>query len=462
MELAGVRVVVIGLGVSGRAAALLLARRGARVTGSDSSPDPMSADEMVLLEQAGITVETGGHGPALLDGTDMVVLSPGVDPGSGPAAAARERGLKVVSEIEVASWYFEGEIVGITGTNGKSTVTAMAAEMLSTGGVRTVPGGNLGRAFSTIVDEDEGIEVVVLELSSFQLEQIDRIHVGTGVVLNITPDHLDRYSGFEAYEAAKTRLWEGQNDDDWAIYCADDQGAARSVEKTSGIKIPFTLGKRPGEWGGWIELRQGVEKAVVSIPGESEPVPLFTVDDLTLPGPHNLSNALAASMVARRFRVEAEAIGEALRRFRGLPHRMELVAQSEGVRFFDDSKATNVESAKAALSSFISDVVLIAGGRHKGSSYLPLKEELLRCGKAAVVIGESSSQMKEELEGSVPLYEEKSLNRAVKRAYQLARPEGVVLLAPACSSFDMFDNYVERGEIFQKSVLELVGGMEGV
>ena len=462
MEIAGVRVAVIGLGVSGRAAARLLAHRGARVTGSDSSPDPMSADEMVMLQQSGITVETGGHSPALLDGIDMVVLSPGVDPESGPAAEAVERGLKVVGEIEVASWYFEGEIVGITGTNGKSTATSMAAEMLSAGGVRTVPGGNLGRAFSTIVDEKEEIEVVVLELSSFQLEQIDRFHVGTGVVLNITPDHLDRYSGYEAYEAAKTRLWEGQNDDDWAIYSADDQGAASTVEKTSGIKIPFTLGKRPGEWGGWIELQQGVEQAVVSIPGESEPLPLFTANDLTLPGPHNLSNALVASLVARRFGVGAEAIGEALRGFRGLPHRMELVAQSEGIRFYDDSKATNVESAKAALSSFVSDVVLIAGGRHKGSSYLPLRDELLRCGKAAVLIGESSGQMKEELKDSVPLYEEDSLDQAVQRACRLAKPEGVVLLAPACSSFDMFNNYVDRGEAFQKSVFLLISEMEGV
>jgi UDP-N-acetylmuramoylalanine--D-glutamate ligase len=422
----------------------------------------MGIDELALLEQTGISVETGGHSTTLLDGSDIVVLSPGVDPASGPAAAALERGLKVVSEIEVASWFFEGEIVGITGSNGKSTVTAMAAEMLSAGGVKTVPGGNLGRAFSSIVDEEEGIEVVVLELSSFQLEQIDTFRAGTGVVLNVTPDHLDRYPRFEAYEAAKARLWEGQKDDDWAIYGADDPGAVRSVQGAPGTRLPFTLGQRPGESGGWIEKGKGVEEGMASIPGDPGPLPLFTSGDLALPGPHNLSNALAASLVARRFQVGAEAIREAVKCFKGLPHRMELVAQSEGIRFFDDSKATNVESAKAALSSFSSNVVLIAGGKHKGSSYLPLKEELLRCGKAAVLIGESGRLMKEELKGSVPLYEEKSLESAVMKACRLAKPEGVVLLAPACSSFDMFDNYVERGEVFQKSVLALLEGRKGV
>ena len=457
MEVAGARVVVIGLGVSGSAAARLLARRGARVLGSDSAPDLMSRDEMAALEGLGIAIETGGHCPNLLDGADLVVLSPGVDPGAGPAAQALGRAMKVVSEVEVASWYFDGTVVGITGSNGKSTTTALAAEMLAAGGVRTVPGGNLGRAFSTIVDDEEDIEVVVLELSSFQLEQVDAFRAETGVMLNVTPDHLDRYPALESYEAAKARLWEGQRKEDWAIFSADDPGAARLAATAPGIKIPFTLGGRPGTYGGWIEERAGVKQAVASLPDEEKPSLLFRADDVPLPGPHNLSNALAAALVARRYGADVDAIGVGLRRFKGLEHRMELVGSVEGVSFYDDSKATNVDSARASLSSFLSDVVLIAGGKHKGTSYLPLREEVLRCCKAVVLTGEARPYLREELEGAVPIYEEESLEAAVDRAFYLARPRGVVLLAPACSSFDMFDNYKQRGRIFQGVVRDLLG-----
>ena len=455
MEVVGLRVVVIGLGVSGRAAARLLARRGARVLGSDIAPQPMSPEERVGLEQLGVDIETGGHSHSLLDGADLVVLSPGVDPTGGPAGEALGQGLKVVSEVEVASWYFEGAVVAITGSNGKSTTTALAAEMLSAGGVRTVPGGNLGRAFSTIVDEEE-IEVVVLELSSFQLERVDTFRAETGVLLNVTPDHLDRYPALDAYVAAKARLWDGQRGEDWAVFGADDPGASRLVGRAPGVQIPFTLGGRPGPLGAWIEEQGGRRMAVAALPGEAEPLPLFFADEVPLPGPHNLSNAMAAALVARRYGVEAGAITGALQRFQGLTHRLELVGTLDGVSFYDDSKATNVDSAKASLISFEADVVLIAGGKHKGTSYQPLRRELSRCGRAAVLIGEARPRLREELEDTVPIHEAESMEDAVFQASQLARPEGVVLLAPACSSFDMFDDYKHRGRVFQEAVQQLI------
>jgi UDP-N-acetylmuramoylalanine--D-glutamate ligase len=450
------RVVVIGLGVSGRAASLMLARRGARVLGSDLAEEPMSEAEARVLEEAGVAVETGRHSPTLLDGVDLVLLSPGVDPSLGPAADALQRGLRVVSEIEAASWFYNGTIVGITGSNGKSTTTALAAEMMTSGGVRAVPGGNLGRPFATIVDDETEIEVVVLELSSFQLEQVEAFRAHTGVLLNVTPDHLDRYPDMDAYVAAKARLWENQQAGDWAIFGADDPRASRLASHASGIRIPITLGDRPEGYGAWIEDRSGNDVAVAALPGDKEEVDLFETSDVPLPGSHNLTNALAAASAARRMGVEPDAIRRALSRFQGLPHRLQHVGSVGGVAFYDDSKATNVESATAALEGFDEGVVLIAGGKHKGSSYEPLRDGLRECGQAAILIGEATRYMRAELEGPVPVHEAESLEQAVEMAYELARPSGIVLLAPACSSFDMFTSYRHRGEVFQTSVQRII------
>jgi UDP-N-acetylmuramoylalanine--D-glutamate ligase len=456
VDVGGQKTVVIGLGASGRAAARFLARRGARVFASDISAGVLSEAEIGELEQAGITVETGGHSAGLLDSAELVVLSPGVDPAGGVAAEAISRGIPTVSEIEVAARACETPLIGITGSNGKSTTTALAAEMLQASGIRTVAGGNLGRAFASIVDEEADLEVIVLELSSFQLELIETFRAGTGVLLNVTPDHLDRHPTLEAYEAAKARLWANQLADDWAIYSADDPGAVRLTETAGSEKIPVTLGSEPAGFGAWIGTRNAERVAIARLPGHEAEEVLFPVASCPLPGPHNLGNALAAAVAARRYGAESGAIERALRDFRGLPHRLELIADKEGVRFYNDSKATNVDSARAALSGFESGVVLIAGGRYKGVPFTPLHGELARCGRAAVLIGESRPWLKAELDGSVPLHEAESLAEAVTLARDLARPEGIVLLAPACSSFDMFSNYEERGDLFRQAVLELV------
>ena len=455
MDVAGKRVVIIGLGISGRSVAGLLARRGARVVASDSASQPDRQGELAELESRGVEIETGGHSRTLLDGADLVVLSPGVDPASGPAAEALKRGMKVVSEIEAASWFFDGSVIGITGSNGKSTTTALTADMLLAGGISAVAGGNLGRAFSSIVVEEPEAEVIVLELSSFQLEKIETFRAETGVLLNVTPDHLDRHPTAELYEAAKARLWEGQRQGDWAIYCADDDGATRLAGLAPGERLSFTLDGRPAGPGAWIEDHEGTTHAVASLPGSEETELLFALDDLQLPGSHNLLNALAAALAARRYGIRRNAIGEALRAFRALPHRMEPVGVIEGVRFYNDSKATNVASAQAALSGFESGVVLLAGGKYKGIPFSPLREELKRCGTAAVLIGESRPWLLNDLEGTVPLHEAESLEDAVTTAWRLAGDEGVVLFAPACSSFDMFSNYEERGDRFREAVSRL-------
>lgn len=462
MKVEGKRVVVIGLGVSGRAVATLLARRGARVFGSDIAEDPMTPEQVAAMEALGVALETGGHSPTVLDGADLVVLSPGVDPAAGPAADALKRGLPVVSEVEAASWYFEGSIVGITGSNGKSTTTAMAAEMLAEGGLRSVPGGNLGRPFAAIVEEEHDLDVIVLELSSFQLEQVDAFHAHTAVLLNVTPDHLDRYPDMDAYVEAKARLWECQVEQDWAIYGADDPGASRLAQRARGKRIPFTLGGRPGRWGAWVEKRHSLMVAVASLPPDEETVDLFESSDVPLPGRHNFANALAAACVARRYGVEPDDIRRALAAFQGLPHRLQPAGRIGEVRFFDDSKATNVESAVAALSAFERGVVLIAGGKHKGSSYVPLRRELERCGKGVVLIGEAVPRLREDLGDAVALHEAQTLEEATERAFELARPDGVVLLAPACSSFDMFTSYRHRGEVFQTAVQRIITRESGV
>ncbi|MFO7768108.1 MAG: UDP-N-acetylmuramoyl-L-alanine--D-glutamate ligase [bacterium] len=461
MDLGGKRAVVIGLGVSGRAAARLLSARGARVLASDSGRPEGAGAELDDLRGAGVEVETGGHRPGLTESADLVVLSPGVDPSAGPAAEALAAGRKVVSEVEAASWSFDGRIVGITGSNGKSTTTSLCAAMLQRAGVRAAAGGNLGRAFSDLVLEEPDIEVMVLELSSFQLERVEDFRAHTGVLLNVTPDHLDRYPDMAAYSAAKARLWEGQEEEDWALFGADDPGAVRVSAPAPGFRIPVSRLSGPQRPGVWVERRGGGEAAVAALPGMEERV-LFSLSSVPLPGEHNAANAMSAAAAAARYGAGREQIEEALRGFKALSHRLERVGEREGVVFYNDSKATNTDAARAALTGFDEGVVLIAGGKHKGSSYAPLARELARCGKAAVLIGEARPHLLAELEGSVPLHEADSLEEAVGRAWELARPEGVVLMAPACSSFDMFDDYKHRGRVFTGAVRRITeSGGEG-
>jgi UDP-N-acetylmuramoylalanine--D-glutamate ligase len=445
MELSGKRILVVGLGRSGAAAARLCARRGARVTVTDLRPEP----ELASTLPAEIARELGGHRRESFLGADLIVLSPGVPP-LPEVAAARERGVTVTGEIELASRFVSAPIVAITGTNGKSTTTTLAGAILAAGGRPTFVGGNLGVPLADAVGSPAAgaSGVCVLELSSFQLETVERFHAHVAVLLNVTADHLDRYPDLEAYGRAKARVFANQTEADFALVNLDDARVERLSAGLSGKRVGFST-RRKLEEGGWIDG----DSLCVRLPeGDLERYP---AQPPGLIGRHNQENALAAVMAARltgATSVEADLV---LQSFRALAHRMELVAEVAGVAYFDDSKGTNVGAVVAALSGFPRRVVLIAGGRDKGGSYQPLAAAMAEVGRGAVVIGEAGPAIGEALAPVVPVVKATTMEEAVHSAAGLARPGDAVVLSPACSSFDMFRNYEHRAQVFRAAVERL-------
>ena len=429
LQLADKRVLVVGLGRSGIAAAQLCAARGARVTATDKRrPEEL---KLTALPDS-VLRELGGHRRESFLGADLIVLSPGV-PEIPELGAARAAG------------------VAITGTNGKSTTTTLVGEMLRATGRPTFVGGNLGEplaeAVGTPAAETDGFCVV--EVSSFQLETTETFHPRVAVLLNITPDHLDRYDGIEGYAAAKARIFAAQTAADFAVVNFDDPQAVRASApgraRREGFSIIESLAS--GAWlGGPLMLR---------LPGA--PPETYTSALPWLIGQrHNQSNALAALLAARLAGAAPEAALQGLLAFRPLAHRMELVAETNGVAYYDDSKGTNVGAVVAALDGFPRPVVLIAGGRDKGGDYAPLAEALRRVGRAAVLIGEAADKMQGAFSGVLPLERAPTLEAAVATAARLARPGDAVVLSPACSSFDMFRDYAHRAEVFRAAVARLV------
>lgn len=441
--LEGVPVLVVGLGASGRAAARFLAERGAAVTANDSRQTVDEADE---LEAAGVTLALGGHDEALFTGASLIVVSPGVPP--LPALdAAEARGVPIWSEVELASRFLGGTLVAITGTNGKSTVTSLVAAMGEAAGVPTFAGGNLGTPLLEAVGTEAGERgLVVAEVSSFQLERVDRFRPKVAVLLNVSEDHLDRYEGYAGYVAAKGKIFRAQGSADHAVVPADDQVCLGLAE--AGAASVHTFG--PGG-----EVR--VEDRTLRDHGSELEVP---VDALALVGGPGELNACAAALCARLAGIGTDAIRATLVSFAGLPHRMQRVAEVRGVTFYDDSKATNVGAAVAAIAGFADGpgkVVLIAGGRDKGGSYAPLREALAAHGRAAVLIGEAAETIREALGEVVPVEQRGGMDDAVAAALDQAAPGDAVLLAPACSSFDMYRSYAHRGDAFQDAVRALGG-----
>lgn len=449
MELRGARVLVVGLGKSGVASARLLVAQGARVIAADLRDEASLGAVAVELRALGVELQLGPHDPALFSAADRIVLSPGV--GMNDALVAADRaGVPVISEIELAAWFLRGTIVAITGTNGKSTVTSLVGEMCAATGRPTFVGGNLGTplvdAIGTKAAEPGGI--VVAEVSSFQLERVARFRAHVAVLLNVTPDHLDRHGSLAAYAAAKGRVFHGQRPDDAAIVPAHDPICMPLARAGVGRVLSFGTG-------GDVEVREGV----IVDHGSTLRLP---VAELGLRGGHNVDNAMAAALAARMVGVGVAEITSVLRGFRGLPHRMAHVRDLDGVAYYDDSKATNVGAAVAALEGLegqVSRVVLIAGGKDKGGSYAPLEAKLARLGRAAVLIGEAAPVIREALgKSSIPVVEASSMQEAVERARSLAQPGDAVLLAPACASFDMFQSYAHRGDVFQEAVRGLGAG----
>jgi UDP-N-acetylmuramoylalanine--D-glutamate ligase len=436
------RVTVAGAARSGLAAAELLARRGARVTLSDSRAEVPDADR---LRSLGVTLELGGHVRETFTGADLVVLSPGVPPTLEVLQAARERGVPVIAEIELASRWLRGRVIAITGTKGKSTTTALTGRMLEAAGFKVTVGGNIGSPLSAQVSTSTPETFHVVETSSFQLEQIATFHPWIAVMLNLSPDHLDRHADFASYAAAKGRIFENQDAGDYAVINADDPAVLELARRGRAVQRPFSragaITRGTVVEGGWI-VDRSPEKAERLVP----------LDAIRLLGPHLVSDVMAAATVGAIAGAAPSAMTAAVGAFRGLEHAMELVANVSGVRFVNDSKATNVESALRSIESFDRGLVPIMGGKFKGGDLRLLREPLRARATAVVVIGEARELLREALGDVLPVHEADDFAAAIASAYELAKPSGVVLLAPACASFDMFKDYAERGRRFKDEV----------
>jgi UDP-N-acetylmuramoylalanine--D-glutamate ligase len=441
-DVSGKRVVVVGGARSGVAAADLLARRGARVTLSDARP---AIDAPDSLRRAGVTLELGRHDASTFDEADLVVLSPGVPPEQEMVARARTRGVPVIGELELASRWLQGRVIAITGTKGKSTTTTLTGRMLESAGFKVSVGGNIGSPLSGQVDGSTRDMVHVVETSSFQLEQIETFHPWIAVMLNLSPDHLDRHPSVEAYAAAKARIFENQEAGDFAVINADDPTVLALAQQGRATLRPFSRSRSISEgtslMDGWITERRG--------PAVNRLVP---VDAIHLLGPHMVDDVMAAATIGAIVGVASDRMTAVVRDFRGLEHAMELVAEFEGVRFVNDSKATNVDAATRAIESFDGGVVAILGGRFKGGDLQRVRRALERRGRGVVAIGEAAPLVRQAVGGVVPVMDAASMGEAVDAALALARPDGVVLLAPACASFDMFADYAERGRRFKEEV----------
>jgi len=449
MDLSGKRVLVVGLARTGVAAALFSAGYGATVKATDEKPEAQLGDIPERLRAAGITLELGGHVPSSFLDQDLIVLSPGVPAHLPELDKAREAGIPVWSEVELAWRFLRGKLVAITGSNGKTTTTSLVGHILKTAGIPTLVGGNIGTPLLALVETSEDKSVTVAEISSFQLETIEAFRPEIGVVLNITPDHLDRHVTFDAYAKAKMRMFENQIERDVAVLNADDP------------EITKRMPSRPHVY--WFSRQKRVAQGAFLRDGqimfriEGDEFPLVRRDDIPLRGDHNVENVLAACAASYLAGAAPAAIAAGVKSFKGVEHRLEFVAEINGVSFYNDSKATNVDAAVKALEAFPGPLLVILGGKDKGSPYEPLRAPLKQVARGAFLIGEAASKIATEVGDAVPMTEAGTLDRAVQLAFEQAKPGNVVLLAPACSSFDQFENYEHRGRVFKQLVAELEG-----
>ncbi|MBI3932304.1 MAG: UDP-N-acetylmuramoyl-L-alanine--D-glutamate ligase [Acidobacteria bacterium] len=450
MDLEGQPVVVVGLARSGIAAAEFLARRGARVVATDRKGAGELAPEVLKLMEHGVALELGGHRAASFTAAAAVVVSPGVPWGLPELDAARSSGVPVIAEIELAFRHLSGTVVAVTGTKGKSTTTAALGEMLAAAGRDVRVGGNIGRPLVGLVEGSDDATVFAVEVSSFQLEGIESFRPKIAVLLNLSTDHLDRHASFEEYASAKARIFENQTPDDWALVNVDD---LETLRRSEGIRARRLLvrpsGPLPGGDGAFVEA--GLAR--LRLGGRTET--LFPLSAVRLPGAHLAGDLLVAAVAARLLGTPADAIARAVTAFRGLEHVLERVAEVRGVVFYDDSKATNVDAARRGLEAFDRPVLAIVGGRYKGGDFEDLREVAARRVKAVLAIGESQERVALALASVTPVIPCDSLAEAVERAFGAAEPGDAVVLAPGCSSFDMFRDYAERGRAFKEAVRRL-------
>ena len=448
VDLKDKRVLVVGLGKSGVASALFLKSRGAKVTVSDAKPEAELRDEILLLLEHGIAVETGGHGDRTFRGQDLIVVSPGVPFDAPQLVQARQLGEKVIGEIELAAQFLAGPIVAITGANGKTTTTSLAGEIIAAGKFATLVGGNIGTPAISFVDQAGPATWTVLEVSSFQLETIVEFRPKIAVILNITPDHLDRHKTFDNYVNAKARVFENQSAEDFTVLNADDPTTVALSSRTRAQLIWFSRHKEV-EKGAFVRAAH-----IYFCDGDGERA-IMPLAEVPLKGAHNLENVLAGVSIGILVGCQPEQIRQAVRNFQAVEHRLEFVAKVAGVDYYNDSKATNVDATIKALESFPANIHLILGGKDKGSDYSVLNELLRQRVKRVYTIGAAAAKIESQIRGAVEIAHAETLENAVRRASDHAVAGDVIVLAPACSSFDQFQSYEHRGRVFKEIVHSL-------
>jgi UDP-N-acetylmuramoylalanine--D-glutamate ligase len=446
-ELRGKRVLVVGLARTGVATALFCAARGANVTATDARTENEIGEALVPLRAAGAKLELGGHRENTFLEQDLIIPSPGVPADAPLLQAARAKGVTIWSEVELAGRFLRGRLIGITGSNGKTTTTSLIEHILRNAGFSTILAGNIGTPLIARVEHTSDDSITVVELSSFQLELIETFRPNISVFLNLTPDHLDRHHSLEAYARAKARIFENQTESDSAVLNADDPATAPLVPAKPHVY--------------WFSRKQRVAQGafvrendiVFRHDGQEEAV--LNLKEIPLPGGHNVENVLAAVVAARLAGAHAGAIARGVRSFAGVEHRLEFVAEIGGVRYYNDSKATNVDATLKALDAFPGRILVILGGKDKGSDYNLLQRPLREKAILALLIGATAEKIENQIAGSVAMERAGTIERAVEIASHAARPGDVVLLAPACASFDQFQNYEHRGRVFKELVHQL-------
>ena len=452
MELKGKKVLVVGLGKSGLAAALFLRRRGAQVTVSDiRSAEALAKDIPALLEE-GINVEAGGHGLLTFRRQDLIVVSPGVPLDTPELVQVRNFGLPIIGELELAARFLKGQTLAITGSNGKTTTTTLVGEILKSTGLPTLVAGNIGVPVISLIDDSTDDTWSVLEVSSFQLETTREFHPRIAVILNITPDHLDRHGSFENYALAKERIFAAQDESDLVVLNEDNPRAAASASRSKARVYWFSL-EHPVPQGAWVDGGQILFRASIDAPVET----VMPLNAIPLKGEHNVENVLGAVCASRLAGATPQVIRRAVENFKAVEHRLEYVATINGVEFYNDSKATNVDATAKAIAAFPGGIHLILGGKDKNSDYTLLSDLLRARVKAVYTIGAAAEKIESHLRGVVSLHSCETLDKAVATAAAAAHPGDIVLLAPACSSFDQFESYEHRGRIFKELVHEWRG-----
>ncbi len=447
IDLEGKRVLVVGLARTGVASALFSAAHGATVTATDEKPESALGEAAARLRPAGAKLVLGGHRSSIFLEQDLIIVSPGVPANLPPLALARGQGIPVWSEIELAWRFLRGKVVAITGSNGKTTTTSLVGHILKTSGTHTIVGGNIGVPLLGLVESSTDATVTVVEVSSFQLELIEQFRPDISVLLNLTPNHLDRHASFDEYVQAKTRIFENQLDRDAAVLNADDSEVTRRMPLRPRVYW-FSRQKRPA-------LGTFLSDGHVVFRAEGSEIPLLHRGDIRLRGEHNVENVLGASCAAYLAGADPAGIASGVKTFRAVEHRLEFVTEIDGVAFYNDSKATSVDATLKAVEAFPGPLIVILGGKDKGAPYTPLREPLRARARLGILIGAAAGKIESDLAGAAPLVQAGTLDVAVETAMRLARPGDTVLFAPACSSFDQFENYEHRGRIFKDLVARL-------